>query len=194
MSDEGHWSAYNEAQLGRHPRPLCREVLAHAGPGNGRLAVDLGCGAGVETKAMLDSGWEVTAVDGEAALPSRLFGLVGEHPRLHVRVSSFNELEIPPADLVYAGYSLPFVPPQDFSALWERVCRALRPRAWLAVDLFGDRDDWAGQEGMTFLSRPGVEELLNGLQVVSLDEEDQAGRSYSGPKHWHVFHVIARRD
>ncbi len=156
--------------------------------------MDLGCGAGVETKAMLDNGWDVTAIDGEAALRSRLFRLVGDHPALRVRVSSFEALDIPPADLLYAGYSLPFVPPEEFSALWARIRQALRPGARLAVDLFGDRDDWVGQRAMTFVSRPRVEELLDGMQIVSIEEEDEAGRAHSGPKHWHVFHVIARCD
>ena len=31
------------------------------------------------------------------------------------------------------------------------------------------------------------------LQTVSIDVEDQDGDSFSGPKHWHVFDIVARR-
>ncbi|KZM36758.1 hypothetical protein OJAG_05270 [Oerskovia enterophila] len=30
------------------------------------------------------------------------------------------------------------------------------------------------------------------LDVVAFREEDEDGPSFSGPKHWHVFDVIAR--
>jgi hypothetical protein len=29
--------------------------------------------------------------------------------------------------------------------------------------------------------------------MLSFVEEDEDGRAVSGPKHWHVFHVIAAR-
>jgi hypothetical protein len=31
------------------------------------------------------------------------------------------------------------------------------------------------------------------MEVVSFNEEDEDGQADSGPKHWHVFDVIARR-
>ena len=47
---------------------------------------------------------------------------------------------------------------------------------------------------MTFLSRPEVEALLDGLEVERLDEIDRAGPTAVGkPKHWHLFHLVARR-
>ena len=46
---------------------------------------------------------------------------------------------------------------------------------------------------MTFLGESAVRALFDDLQIVSLDEEDQDGDSFSGPKHWHVFDIVARR-
>jgi len=184
------WSAYNEAQVGREPRALCRDVLARAGEGRGRLAVDLGAGAAVETTAMLAAGWRVLAVDSDAGLAERF----GEVADLEVRVAAFEDVDLPQADLVHAGYALPFVGPEDFPRVWQEVRAALAPGAWLAVDLFGDRDDWAGEDGMTFVDRARVDDLLHGLDVVDLDEEERdAGAFRSDTKHWHVFHVIARQ-
>ncbi|MFD0327696.1 hypothetical protein ACFQZC_04355 [Streptacidiphilus monticola] len=51
------------ATQGRPVRPLCRRALDLAGPGDGRLALDLGCGRGVEASAMLAEGWRVWALD-----------------------------------------------------------------------------------------------------------------------------------
>lgn len=191
-TDGARWTTYNDAQAGRSPRPLCREVLDRAGPGAGRLAVDLGCGAGIETKAMLDADWRVVAIDGDLDTPRRLRELVGDDPAVETKVARFEQLEVPPADLVHASYALPFVDPNSFASVWGRIRGALRQGGWLAVDLFGDRDSWADNDEMTFLDRAAVDRLLTGLTVEMLDEEDADGRAFSGPKHWHVFHVIAR--
>jgi hypothetical protein len=70
----------------------------------------------------------------------------------------------------------------------------LRPGGWLAVDLFGDRDTWSDDDGITTLTRDEVDRLLAGWHVVEIDEEEVEGRTFSGTdKHWHVFHVLARR-
>lgn len=50
------WQSYNEAQPTRPVRPLTAALLEHAGDGNGRHAIDLGCGSGVETRALAAAG------------------------------------------------------------------------------------------------------------------------------------------
>ena len=57
-----------------------------------------------------------------------------------------------------------------------------------------DRHEWAGKEPDTvYLSRDAVERLLDGLEIVALDEVEEDGNSFIGPTHWHVWDVIARR-
>ncbi|MFF2620648.1 class I SAM-dependent methyltransferase [Oerskovia jenensis] len=190
-----HWAVYNAAQSGRDVRELCREVVALAGPGAGRQAIDVGCGAGVETAALLTAGWRVHAVDGDPATPSLVRATAGGEERdgLSVAVVPFADLTtLPPADLLYAGYSLPYASPDDFPRVWAAIRRALRPGAWLAVNLFGVHDSFAGTTDGTFLTRAEAEALMDGLDVVTFREEDEDGPSFSGPKHWHVFDVIAR--
>ena len=46
---------------------------------------------------------------------------------------------------------------------------------------------------MTFHSRSEVDALLAGLDVVAVEEEENDRPAFSGPKHWHLFHVLARR-
>jgi SAM-dependent methyltransferase len=190
--DDAHWAAYNAGQHDRDIRPLCREILDRAGPGAGRCAVDLGCGAGRETRALLDAGWRVHAFDGEPGVRAALADV--DNGRLTIEVIHFADLtSLPPADLVHAGYSLPYQTPEQFNRLWTRIRSSVRPGGWLAVDLFGERDSWAGADAMTFLSARAARELFDGLEVVSWVELDEDGPAYGGPKHWHVFQVIARR-
>lgn len=47
--------------------------------------------------------------------------------------------------------------------------------------------------GMTFHTEEHVHAMLDGLQVEYFHELDEDGKAASGPKHWHVFTVIARK-
>jgi trans-aconitate methyltransferase len=192
---EEHWAAYNDDRRNRQPRPLCQELVAFAGPGDGRQALDLGCGAGVETSTLLRAGWRVHAIDSAPGTHERVLRTLGDFPHDHLTIEAADLCalpDLPPTDLVYAGYSLPFLAPRDFRRVWTVIRKRLRPGAWLAVNLFGERDTWAATPGETFLTKAEVHALLDGMQVIRFKEEDAPGDSYSGPKHWHVFHVIAR--
>lgn len=197
MSDArgADWEGYYVWSAGRPVRPLLLEALRLFQGGTGGEAVDLGCGDGTESLALLERGWSVLAVDADPDGLSRLGDRVPIDLRQQLRIvhASFVDLVLPPADLVFAGFSLPFCPPSGFGPLWARVRAALRPGAVFAGQLFGDRDSWAADKGMTFHSRAEVEALVEGLDVLALHEEERDGVAFSGPKHWHVHDLIARR-
>ena len=158
------------------------------------FGVDLGCGQGRDTFAMLKRGWRVLAIDAEPEAIERLRARAGDEPRLETRVASFAEAQWPEADLVNAGYALPFCPPAEFDGLWERLVASVRPGGRFSGQLFGDRDEWAGDDQLTFVSRDRALQLLEPFQLERFDEEDEDGKTALGDaKHWHVFHVVARR-
>jgi tellurite methyltransferase len=164
----------------------------------GHFAVDLGCGAGPDTAELLRRGWSVLAIDGEAEAIERLLSrqdLSGaELRRLETRVSPFQEAKWPDADLVNSSFALPFCPPDAFPALWRRIEGSLRRAGRFSGQLFGDRDGWSGEEDMSFHTRAEAEALLARLEVERLEELEEDGQTATGkPKHWHVFHVVARR-
>jgi trans-aconitate methyltransferase len=137
----------------------------------------------------------VHAIDVAPGTPERVSRAAGGDSggRLTVEATDLRALRrLAPTDLVYAGYSLPYLPPSDFDRVWRLVAGSLRPGGWLAVNLFGERDSWAATADETFLSRDAARALFDGLEIVRFEEEDAEGPSYSGPKHWHVFDVIAR--
>jgi trans-aconitate methyltransferase len=189
------WAGYYRWNAGRAVRPLLARALTTYGEVSaGATALDLGCGAGVETRALLDAGFEVTAVD--ASVES--LAIVDTYPEAGTRLTTvqapMQDLALPTADLLYSGFALPFCPPDAFPALWEGLLASLRPGGLLACDLFGDRDEWAADSPtMTFLTAARVRELLGPLDVLALDEVDEDGQAYAGPKHWHRYEVLARR-
>jgi trans-aconitate methyltransferase len=188
------WDGYYAWVAGREPRPLLTRALEHYGEvAPHAVAVDIGCGDGVETGALLAAGFAVTAIDATEGAIEALRGLPEAGDRLTPMLAAMQDADIPSADLVYAGYALPFCPSQAFDDLWSRIRSALRPGGLLACDLFGDRDQWASAPEMTFVTRERVQALTAGLDVRSLHEIEEDGMSYSGAKHWHTFQVVARQ-
>ena len=84
--------------------------------------------------------------------------------------------------------------PARFAGVWARVAGSLEPGGRFAGQLYGDRDGWAGNPGMTHHSRAEAERLLADLAVELFEEEESDSVTPRGkPKHWHIFHVVARR-
>lgn len=159
-------------------------------------ALDLGCGAGRDTRYLLAQGWEVTAVDRN----SQAIVLLAELPQEHLRViqSSFEDFAYGHEryDLISAQFSLPFIPQEAFTGVFTRVKRAIKPGGMFTGQFFGIRDEWNRPENaMTFLQREQVDELLDDMWVREVTEEDKMGATATGElKHWHVFHIIAQKE
>jgi SAM-dependent methyltransferase len=181
---------------GRKPRPLLMAACEQLGPGVGRMAIDVGCGEGTDALTLLARGWSVMAVDSEPAGLALLSARVplGDLERIRVVCGSFTEVDLPRAHLVHAGFSLPFCPPSQFPAAWARIRDALLPGGIFAGQLFGTRDSWADDAGMSFHGGGEVSRLLDGLQIMQLRETEYDGEAYSGPKHWHIYDILARNS
>jgi SAM-dependent methyltransferase len=185
------WAAFYDAVAKRPPHETVVGALDRFGaPG---FAVDLGCGDGRDTVEMLRRGWRVLAIDAEREAIARLRRRTEDAPELETLVAPFHEAEWPHADLVNAGFALPFCPPAQFDGVWRRIVASLRPGGRFSGQLFGDLDEWVGTRNLTFHTREQALDLLRGLELERFDEEEADGRTALGePKHWHVFHIIAR--
>ena len=191
------WGDFYRYTAGREPRPLFlkgRAAVAAAGLEPGQ-AVDIGFGDGTESLELLRAGWRVTAIDPTQSAASILTGKVPAelHDRLEIVTIGVESADLPDFDFLYAGYALSFIHPDRFPAAWAAIRERMRPGGVLAVNVFGIHDTWAKDPEMTFVNRAGATALLAGLDVVAIDEEDADGPSASGPKHWHLFDLVARR-
>jgi SAM-dependent methyltransferase len=200
QAPENTWEGYYEWIKGREPRRFFLDALEKFGAGTGeagqRHAIDLGCGDGTETFTLLRAGWAVLAIDREPKAIELLRSKVPPQflPRLETMTSAFEEAPLPPTNFVYAGYSLPFCKPDGFDRLWANIASCIRPDGRFAGQLFGLRDTWANNPEMTFHSAAQVAALFAGrFETELLVEREDDGNSVSGPKHWHIFDLIARK-
>jgi SAM-dependent methyltransferase len=163
------------------------------GPG---LAVDLGCGSGIDTLELLRQGWRVVAIDSE---PQALAWLERAAPpvwqtRLEMRQAMFEAVELPACDLVNASASLPFCMPAHFAGLWGKIVAALGENGRFAGHFFGDKDGWSDNPQMTFHTAGQVQMLLADFEVEWLEEKEYEEKRPGGEwKHWHLFEVVARK-
>jgi tellurite methyltransferase len=158
-------------------------------------ALDVGPGGGRDTAYLLRQGWRVTALDASPFAATALRRMPRQR-QLQVVIAAFEDFEPSAYDLVNAQFSLPFVPPAHFNATVRRLRDSVRPGGIMAATFFGEQDEWniAGTE-LSFSTRAGIEDLFRGWDLIELTEIDEDSHTADGtPKHWHVFHVIARHD
>lgn len=192
--NEHNWDEYYRAVEGRPVRQLLIDAVEKfESPG---FAIDVGCGGGIETRELLRRGWEVLALDREESAFEYLRAGLSESElsRLTTRRVSFAELELPPADLIWAGLSLPFCEPDQFSSLWHTITDAVRPGGRFAGDLFGVRHVWRSNPEMTFLTSEQMENSLHEFEIERMTEVDEdRPTAFEGMQHWHACAVVARK-
>jgi tellurite methyltransferase len=195
------WVNYYHAVEGRPPRDTLLKALdlfdAEPLLDQARLAVDLGCGDGRDTVELLRRGWRVLAIDGEQQAFDRLLNRPHlQRDLLQTQLMRFEALTLPPAvDLINASFCLTFCPPANFSALWKTIVNALSPGGRFCGQLFGDRDSWAIYPNRTHHTAQQIATLLEPFEIEWLEEEEHPGVTAIGEeKHWHIFHIIARKQ
>lgn len=194
---DADWIEYYRRNAGRAPRRLLTDAVSFTSePG---LALDLGSGDGTETLWLLERDWSVFAVDREPAAVALLKDHVTTNSthQLRVEQADLATFHVPAADLILAGNTLPFLTRHQFHNTWGRLREALPPRGILAVNLFGNHDSWASGDsqvqGMSFHTHQDVNTLLDGLEILQLEEHEFDGGSGRGTKHWHRFDIIAKK-
>jgi SAM-dependent methyltransferase len=191
MTIKPDWDAFYGHTKDSQPWPLMIRAAALA-PAPLR-ALDLGAGAGRDTRYLLEHGYSVTAVDAEPGSMALLAALPQD--RLRIVQSTFQDFTFATYDLINAEFSLPFTPPEHFADVFARLKSALAPGGIFAGQFFGIHDEFNDTgRPMTFLARAEAEAYLDDLETLEFTEEDEDGHKADGtPKHWHVFHILARK-
>lgn len=187
------WERYYDASNDEPRETLLLALDRFGDRPPGRLAVDLGCGAGRDAAELLRRGWRVVAIDAEEKGLARLRARPEAGPALETRRAHFEDAVWPTADLVNSSFALPFCVPDRFTEVWARILESLQPGGRFSGHLFGDRDGWA-TDGLTVHTRAEAEALLAAFELERFDEVEEDGHTALGvERHWHVFHVVARK-
>ncbi|MDI1285593.1 MAG: class I SAM-dependent methyltransferase [Reyranella sp.] len=191
------WAAYYDKLRDRPPRKTLLAALdAFGATPPGALALDLGCGDGRDAIEMLRRGWRVVAVDAEPeALRQLQARLLPPDSDVTPVVARFEEVPIPlGASLVNSSFAMPLCEPTAFRALWGRIREGLPSGGRFSGQWYGPRDSWVDRPGITFLRRDEALAMLEGLDLEMFEEEEADGVTPRGKsKHWHIFHIVARK-
>jgi SAM-dependent methyltransferase len=158
--------------------------------------VDLGCGAGRDTRELLRAGFSVLAVDREPAAQDALEAVLEAdlRDRLRVHIEDLATVAIPACDLVNASLCLPFLSPDAYRGIWNRIVAALAPGSRFAAMLFGDHDEAAEEVDMTCLSPDQMRADLAGFEIEHWTEKEEDSQTALGaPHHLHLVEFVARR-
>jgi SAM-dependent methyltransferase len=180
-----------------------------------RIAIDIGCGEGRDTRELLrrkgPPHWSLLVTDGSAkgldilldslkpAEHKRLCAVqckMEELPRLYPRgiPHGLTERRAIHVDLVNASFSLPFCPARSLPVLWTWIDHLVKPGGRFAGQIFGDRDTWAHARKTTGIPRTRLDRMFRNFVFEELREEEKDDITTMGePKHWHVFHIVARK-
>lgn len=191
------WAAYYAQLRERPPRRTVLAALESFGPPSpDDTVIDLGCGDGRDVVEMVRRGWNVVAVDAE---PEALRQLAARGMPDANRITPVNaRLEDVPLPLglrwVNSSFAMPLCEPEKFHQLWARIVEALPSGGRFTGQWYGPHDSWVGRSGITFLERKAALALLDGFEL-ELFEEEEADRvtPRGNPKHWHIFHIVARK-
>ena len=189
------WAEFYRAMIGREPRALLPRALEAWGTRPPGVAMDLGAGDGTESFALLAAGWQVTAVDFSEASASLMRDRVdpATHRSSNSRRGRSRMRPFPTSTSSTPGTASHSSHRPPSRRRGVASARPSRPGGILAANLFGPRDTWAKDPKMNFHDRAAVEALLDGLEIVDLQEQDSDGDAVTGPKHWHVLEFVARQ-
>lgn len=194
-----HDNKYQEKTKNKEPGELAKKLLYYI-PQNSTI-LDLGAGAGIDSKFFADNGHFVTAIDRETAVISELVESYGAlyTGKINVIKDDFYHMNLPISDAIYANYSLPFCETIKFPDKWLSLESQIKMGAVIAFVFFGENDDWKHYtEKFTFHSSEDVLNLLGNYEIIHLENKEYEGKSMrpSGEiveKHWNVIEVIAKK-
>ena len=199
FSEIEDWPGYFQSVLGKPARDTLLAALdsfEKEGFQTG-FAVDLAAGEGRDSLELLGRSWKVLATDNHPEAFNFLWARVPEplKPLLTTLEVNFCDMEFPESDLVNASFALPFCEPGDFEILWNKITASIRPGGRFAGQFFGKRDTWASLSNRSHHTLEEVYELLNGFTVEMMREEERDDPPHlRKPKHWQLFHVVARKN
>lgn len=186
---EKNWDEYYELTGNKPHSQLLETAVGFINSRN--KAIDIGAGALHDTKYLIELGFETTAIDSSLSMLK-----LSDNLNANFWITSFDifNFGLNEYDIASAMYALPFNPPETFDLVFSRIKNGLVKGGIFCGQFFGINDSLSSDKTMTFHSLDQVKYLLDDMETLFFKEKDGAGATASGlERHWHVFHVIAKK-
>ena len=160
------------------------------------ICIDLGCGAGRDSRFLIKNGWKVIAIDKEDTEEIIRASLNKKEQDLlkFVKQDFEDNITLQSCNLLVANASLSFCHKKYFNELWKKVVNSITKDGYFVGNFFGVNDTWANRPNMTFFIKEEVIELFSSFEIINFKEIEKNGKTVLGvEKHWHVFNVIAKK-
>jgi len=171
------------------------------------VAIDLGCGGGVDSIFFAKQGYSVYAVDQSTnVIQDTINNMIasgqltqGEANNIHIVSADFEkiakgEVELPKADIVYSNFSLPFYTPQnseDYANLMKNLTATLNEGGVIATTMLGKNDEW---KNCSLNSKEDIEKYYGDFKVLQNNEKEVEAPCQNGDmKHWDVVESVFRK-
>lgn len=188
-----NWRKFIEATKKRKPILLLQKILKNI-PKNG-VALDLGCGAGVEVKYLAERGFKVTAVDKEKSSINWIKKSCKGLPVNPIREDVVKYRIQPNSfDIIIAWNLLPFIKKESALKVLSKIQVGLKKKGYFVFSLFGPKDGFSPNKNMSFFEVAELKNLLPYLKFLKLLELKKESPGVLGKiKFWHLIQGIAQK-
>lgn len=188
------WNDFFEEKRNAPPREYLVDAMQFVV--NKGVALDIGAGTLRDSKFLTEQEFEkVVAFD-----PSmRMFEFFEDiaQEKLELQVSSFEifDFKKDTYDLINAQYVFPYVSSYGFEIRFQLMLDSLKEDGLLVATFFGDRDSWhvSGEQANIFQTKEEIQVLLKDLKILQDIEIEKDDTVNGKEKHWHRFHITARK-
>lgn len=187
------FSYYEKTKNSNIPENLRMFMNMKVEPG---ICIDLGCGAGRDSKFLIKNGWKVIAIDKEDTEKMIRSSLQEEEQNYlkFIKQDFENNIILQSCNLLVANSSLSFCNRKNFDYLWKKIVDSISKDGYFVGNFFGINDSWANRPNMAFFTKEEVIKLFSSFKIINFKEVAKNGKTALGvEKHWHVFNVIAKK-
>lgn len=187
------FSYYEKTKNSNIPENLRMFMNMKVEPG---ICIDLGCGAGRDSKFLIKNGWKVIAIDKEDTEKMIRSSLQEEEQNYlkFIKQDFENNIILQPCNLLVANSSLSFCNRKNFDDLWNKIVDSISKDGYFVGNFFGINDSWANRPNMAFFTKEEVIKLFSSFKIINFKEVAKNGKTALGiKKHWHIFNVIAKK-
>lgn len=187
------FSYYEKTKNSNIPENLRMFMNMKVEPG---ICIDLGCGAGRDSKFLIKNGWKVIAIDKEDTEKMIRSSLQEEEQNYleFIKQDFENNIILQSCNLLVANSSLSFCNRKNFDDLWKKIVDSISKDGYFVGNFFGINDSWANRPNMAFFTKEEVIKLFSSFKIINFKEVAKNGKTALGiKKHWHIFNVIAKK-